>query len=252
MERKTIRAIVPPQGSKRRRPGAGRNEFLGRLDAAEWTPAERANVQTVNEFCAAWPGHDINRIMSFFADNGAYRLMETREPRKGARNSDPRSRPFSRKWSGLRCSIPLQKAPWFLTRELTTLREELCDRGMASASSSFLQRERSWSGTTTQSPSNGRESAPGITLRKPSLRKPISIASRFASAMTTWRIRAAGYKRVGSGYSDRTQHDCGPSSPSLGVRNQGKLHAHDWGRPPGGGRPTNDDRGTVMDTVGSD
>jgi limonene-1,2-epoxide hydrolase len=55
----------------------------GRLDAAEWTPAERANVQIVNEFCAAWPSHDINRIMAFFADNGAYRLSERQEPAKG-------------------------------------------------------------------------------------------------------------------------------------------------------------------------
>jgi len=56
---------------------------LGRMDAAEWTQAERDNVRTVNEFCAAWPSHDIDKIMSFFADNGAYRLSERQEPAKG-------------------------------------------------------------------------------------------------------------------------------------------------------------------------
>jgi limonene-1,2-epoxide hydrolase len=55
----------------------------GLLAAADWTPAEKANVQTVNDFCAAWPSHDINKIMSFFADNGAYRLSERQEPAKG-------------------------------------------------------------------------------------------------------------------------------------------------------------------------
>jgi limonene-1,2-epoxide hydrolase len=55
----------------------------GRLSAAEWTPAEKANVQTVNDFCASWPDHNIDKIMSFFADNGAYRLSERQEPAKG-------------------------------------------------------------------------------------------------------------------------------------------------------------------------
>jgi limonene-1,2-epoxide hydrolase len=37
----------------------------------------------VNDFCAAWPAHDVARIMSFFADNCAYRVTETQEPYKG-------------------------------------------------------------------------------------------------------------------------------------------------------------------------
>ena len=53
------------------------------LRAAEMTAAEKANVQVVNDFCAAWPGHDLARIMSFFADNCAYRVTETQEPNKG-------------------------------------------------------------------------------------------------------------------------------------------------------------------------
>ena len=51
--------------------------------AAEMTAAERANVQIVNDFCAAWPSHDLAKVMAFFADNGAYRMTETTELAKG-------------------------------------------------------------------------------------------------------------------------------------------------------------------------
>jgi limonene-1,2-epoxide hydrolase len=54
-----------------------------RADAAEPTPGEKANIQVVNDFCAAWPSHDIDRIMSFFAANCAYRVSEGQEPNKG-------------------------------------------------------------------------------------------------------------------------------------------------------------------------
>lgn len=52
-------------------------------DAAEMTADERANVKVVNDFCAAWSSHDLAKVMSFFADNGAYRMTETTEPAKG-------------------------------------------------------------------------------------------------------------------------------------------------------------------------
>jgi len=51
--------------------------------AADWTPAERANVRVVNDFCAAWPSHDLQKVTSFFADDGAYRMSERQEPSKG-------------------------------------------------------------------------------------------------------------------------------------------------------------------------
>jgi limonene-1,2-epoxide hydrolase len=54
-----------------------------RASAAEMTAAEKANVDVVNAFCAAWPSHDLAKIMSFFADNCAYRVTETQEPAKG-------------------------------------------------------------------------------------------------------------------------------------------------------------------------
>ena len=63
--------------------GLGLAAFAARTNAAEWTPAEKANVAAVNAFCAAWPSHDVTKIMSFFADQCAYRLTETREPAKG-------------------------------------------------------------------------------------------------------------------------------------------------------------------------
>ena len=51
--------------------------------AAELTASEKSNVQVVNAFCAAWPSHDLDKLMAFFAENGAYRVSETQEPNKG-------------------------------------------------------------------------------------------------------------------------------------------------------------------------
>ena len=55
----------------------------GQALPAGMTAAEKANVDVVNAFCAAWPSHDLAKIMAFFADNCAYRVTETREPAKG-------------------------------------------------------------------------------------------------------------------------------------------------------------------------
>jgi len=40
-------------------------------------------MQVVKDFCEAWPAHDVTKIMSYFADNGAYRPLETMETAKG-------------------------------------------------------------------------------------------------------------------------------------------------------------------------
>ncbi len=58
--------------------GVGRSS-----EAAEPTALEQANMQVVKDFCAAWPSHDLEKILAFFADNGAYRMTETMEPAKG-------------------------------------------------------------------------------------------------------------------------------------------------------------------------
>jgi limonene-1,2-epoxide hydrolase len=55
----------------------------GPAAAADWTAAEKANVQTVNDFCAAWTSHEVDRIMSFFAENCAYRMTEAQDAIKG-------------------------------------------------------------------------------------------------------------------------------------------------------------------------
>lgn len=51
--------------------------------AAEPTAQEKANVEVVRDFCAAWPSHDLDRILAFFTEAGAYRMTETMEPAKG-------------------------------------------------------------------------------------------------------------------------------------------------------------------------
>lgn len=55
----------------------------GTAEAADPSALEQANMQVVKAFCAEWPSHDLEKILSFFADNGAYRMTETMEPAKG-------------------------------------------------------------------------------------------------------------------------------------------------------------------------
>ena len=59
--------------------------------AAEATAGEQANMRLVNDFCAAWPSHDLEKLLSFFAETGTYRMTETTEPAKGRRG---RRRPY--------------------------------------------------------------------------------------------------------------------------------------------------------------
>jgi limonene-1,2-epoxide hydrolase len=53
------------------------------LEAAAPSAAEQANIKVVTDFCAAWASHDLNKVMSFFADNCAYRVTEARDLIKG-------------------------------------------------------------------------------------------------------------------------------------------------------------------------
>lgn len=57
--------------------------LASRADAAEPSATEKANMQVVKDFCAAWPSHDLDRILAFFADNGSYRMTEAMDPTKG-------------------------------------------------------------------------------------------------------------------------------------------------------------------------
>jgi limonene-1,2-epoxide hydrolase len=47
-----------------------------RTDAAEPTAAEKANIKTVTDFCAAWLTHDSTKVTAFLADNVAMRWSE--------------------------------------------------------------------------------------------------------------------------------------------------------------------------------
>src|SRR5258708_39785624 len=53
------------------------------LRGAKPTAQEKANIQLVKDFCETWPAHDVGKIMSYFADNCAYRPLETMETAKG-------------------------------------------------------------------------------------------------------------------------------------------------------------------------
>jgi len=66
----------------------------GNAKAAELTAAEKRNAQIITEFCAAWPNHNLDKVISFFADNGAYRVSETQEPVKGKQAVGDRIKSF--------------------------------------------------------------------------------------------------------------------------------------------------------------
>ena len=57
--------------------------FATPVEAAEQTAIEKANIQVVKDFCAAFPSHDLDRILAFFSENGSYRMTEAMEPSKG-------------------------------------------------------------------------------------------------------------------------------------------------------------------------
>ena len=60
--------------------GAGAMALAGisrQVSAAEPTTGEQTNIQLVNEFCAAWSSDNLDNIMAFFAEDGAYRMTET-------------------------------------------------------------------------------------------------------------------------------------------------------------------------------
>ena len=46
-------------------------------EAAEWTPTEKANVQVVNDFCAAWVTGDVAKIVSYMAEDALFRQGAT-------------------------------------------------------------------------------------------------------------------------------------------------------------------------------
>jgi len=57
--------------------------FAAQASAAEWTPAEKANVQLVTDFCASWSTRDLAQVVPRFAGTGVYRMSETTPPVTG-------------------------------------------------------------------------------------------------------------------------------------------------------------------------
>jgi limonene-1,2-epoxide hydrolase len=55
----------------------------GRVAAADWNEGKKANVKTVNDFCAAWSSRNIARVLPFLADDCVYRMSETTPPVNG-------------------------------------------------------------------------------------------------------------------------------------------------------------------------
>jgi limonene-1,2-epoxide hydrolase len=53
------------------------------VSAAEWTAAEKANVQLVTDFCASWSTRDLKQILPRLSDDCVYRMSETTPPVSG-------------------------------------------------------------------------------------------------------------------------------------------------------------------------
>jgi limonene-1,2-epoxide hydrolase len=63
-------------------------------EAADWSAAEKANVQIVNAFCAAFGERDLAKVLAPLADNVTYRPIETAEPVKGREQVTARIKSF--------------------------------------------------------------------------------------------------------------------------------------------------------------
>ena len=57
--------------------GLGVLASAGLAQAAEWSDAEKANVQLVADFCASWSTRDLGKILPRLADDCIYRMSET-------------------------------------------------------------------------------------------------------------------------------------------------------------------------------
>ena len=82
-----------------------------RVNATDWTSTEKANAQIVNDFCAAWPSHNLEKLMWFFAGNAAYRVTETQEPVKGKEAVSERIKSFLDRMKEFEVLDTLAKGP---------------------------------------------------------------------------------------------------------------------------------------------
>jgi len=63
--------------------GVAALHFFGATEAAAATDEEKRNLEIVAGFCAAWSTRDSKQILSFFANDGVYRMSETTPPVTG-------------------------------------------------------------------------------------------------------------------------------------------------------------------------
>jgi limonene-1,2-epoxide hydrolase len=49
----------------------------------QWSETERANVDVVNDFCAAWSTLDLKQVTAHMSDDAVYRMTETTPPVTG-------------------------------------------------------------------------------------------------------------------------------------------------------------------------
>lgn len=57
--------------------------LFAEAQTVEWTAGEKANVQVVNDFCAAWSSRDMAKPLAFLASDCVYRMSETTAPANG-------------------------------------------------------------------------------------------------------------------------------------------------------------------------
>ena len=100
--------------------GAGFAAFAlpAKSHAAEWTSAEKANAKIVTDFCASWSGHNLEKVMSFFADNAAYRVTETMEPNKGKQAVNDRIKSFLNQVEKFEVLDTLAKGPMIFNERI--------------------------------------------------------------------------------------------------------------------------------------
>ena len=72
-----------PASDHRRRFGNTGRTLSAIVASSKADDSGKSQHSGVKDFCAAWPAHDVGKIMSYFADNCAYRPLETMETAKG-------------------------------------------------------------------------------------------------------------------------------------------------------------------------
>ena len=87
-------------------------------EATELSALETRNLQVVTDFCAAWPSHDLARLLAFFADDGAYRMTETTDLAKGKEAVAARIRSFLDRVQGFEIKESFVRGPMVINERI--------------------------------------------------------------------------------------------------------------------------------------